>query len=199
MGVTPKALLEGNETTSTWYYEPDRTPRILEILHRANLQVRIVVEPSRHMDAIQDPGLFNDVKETVARASIVNPDLVPPPNAGETAGSILPMLPHQPIAAAVRQVLESPPASRSDGAIVNSAVVFRSAGDAEEADGGARTLAVMSHRGVLCFALKQPQPSLGQVLDRRPIPRPDDGMIRHNIHTFGNIPRLHGAVAQVHM
>jgi GWxTD domain-containing protein len=127
----PKATLEGNETTSTWSWDPDRTPRILEVIHRTNLQIKIVVEPSRHMDAIQDPGLFNDVKETVARASIVNPDLVPPPAAGESPAAALPLLPHQAIAAAVRQVLESPPASRSDGAFVGSAVVFRDVGEAE--------------------------------------------------------------------
>ena len=50
VGVTPLALVEGNETTSTWFYEPDRTPRILEVLHRANLQIKIVVEPSRHRE-----------------------------------------------------------------------------------------------------------------------------------------------------
>jgi hypothetical protein len=125
------ALNEGNETTSTWSWDPDRTPRILEVIHRSNLQIKIVVEPSRHMDAIQDPGLFNEVKEIIARASIVNPDLVPATNTGEGASAALPLLPHQPIAAAMRQVLESSPASRSDGAVVNSAVVFRSAGDAE--------------------------------------------------------------------
>lgn len=126
----PKATLEGNETTSYWSYDPDRTPRILEVIHRTNLQIKIVVEPSRHMDAIQDPGLFNEVKEIVARASIVNPDLIPPPAVGESAGAP-PPLPHQPIAAAVRQVLESPPASQSDGAFVNAVVVFRGVGDAE--------------------------------------------------------------------
>lgn len=131
VGVTPLALVEGNETTSTWSYDPDRTPRILEVIHRTNLQIKIVVEPSRHMDAIQDPGLFNDVKETVARASIVNPDLVPPPAAGESPAAALPLLPHQPIAAAVRQVLEASAAPRSEGAFVNSAVVFRGTGDAE--------------------------------------------------------------------
>lgn len=127
----PKAINEGNETTSTWSYDPDRTPRILEVIHRTNLQIKIVVEPSRHMDAIQDPGLFNDVKETVARASIVNPDLVPPPAAGESPAAALPLLPHQPIAAAVRQVLEASAAPRSEGAFVSSAVVFRGTGDAE--------------------------------------------------------------------
>jgi len=127
----PKAILEGNETTSTWSYDPDRTPRILEILQRTNLQIRIVVEPSRHMDAIQDPGLFNDMKEIVARASIVNPDLVPPAAAGAVPAAALPLLPHQPIAAALRRVLEASAAPRSEGAFVNSAVVFHDTGDAE--------------------------------------------------------------------
>ncbi len=129
--VGANAVVEGNETTSTWSYDPDRTPRILEIIRRTNLQIRIVVEPSRHMDAIQDPGLFNDVKEIVARASIVNPDLVPPPAAGQSPAAALPLLPHQPVAAAVREVLEASSAPRSEGAFVNSAVVFRGTGDAE--------------------------------------------------------------------
>jgi GWxTD domain-containing protein len=131
IGVTPVALVEGNETTSTWSYDPDRTPRILEVLHRANLQIKIVLEPSRHMDAVQDPGLFNDVRETVARASIVNPDLVPPPAGSEAPAAALPSLPRQPLAAAVRQVLESAPPSRGEGAVAGSAVVFREAGAAE--------------------------------------------------------------------
>lgn len=131
VGVTPVALVEGNETTSTWSYDPDRTPRILEVLHRTNLQIKIVVEPSRHMDAVQDPGLFNDVKETVARASIVNPDLVPPPAGAEVPPAALPLLPHQPIAAAVREILEASTPPRIDGASVASAVVFRNTGEAE--------------------------------------------------------------------
>jgi GWxTD domain-containing protein len=131
VGVTPLALVEGNETTSTWSYDPDRTPRILEVIHRTNLQIKIVVEPSRHIDAIQDPGLFNDVKETVARASIVNPDLVPPPAAGESPAAAVPLLPHQPLTAAVRRILGASAAPRSEGAFVNSAVVFRGTGDAE--------------------------------------------------------------------
>ena len=130
-GVTPVALVEGNETTSTWSYDPDRTPRILEVLHRPSLQIKIVVEPSRHIDAVQDPGLFNEVRETIAQASIVNPDLVPPPAEGVPAAAALPLLPHQSLGAAVREVLEAAPAARSEGAFAGSAVVFRGSGDAE--------------------------------------------------------------------
>lgn len=132
VGVTPVALVEGNETTSTWSYDPDRTPRILEVIKRSSLQIRIVVEPSRHLDAIQDPGLFNDIKETVARTSIVNPDLVAPPAEGETRAAAPPALPVQTLTAAVRQILEDArPTPRSDGGFIGSAVVFRETGDAE--------------------------------------------------------------------
>jgi GWxTD domain-containing protein len=130
-GVTPVALVEGNETTSTWLYEPDRTPRILEVIRRSSLQIKIVVEPSRHMDSIQDPGLFHEIKEIIARASIVNPDLVPAGAGGQSGREVPRPLPRQPLAAAVRHVLEAAPAaSRSDGAFVGSAVVFRD-GDPE--------------------------------------------------------------------
>ncbi len=132
-GVTPVALNEGNETTSTWFYDPDRTPRILEVLHRPSLQIRIVVEPSRHLDAIQDPGLFDQLREVVARASIVNPDLVPPlaPADPTSASSDLP-LPHQALSPAVRAILDGAPAvSRSGGTFVGSAVLFHESGDAE--------------------------------------------------------------------
>jgi len=43
----------------------------------------------------------------------------------------MPLRPHQAFADAVRQVFEAPPASRSDGAFVGSAVVFRDVGEAE--------------------------------------------------------------------
>src|ERR1700674_2607309 len=126
-------LVEGNETTSTWFYEPDRTPRILEVLGRPSLQIVIVVEPSRHLDSIQDPGLFHEINEIVASKSIVNPDLVPPSAGGAASPrSSLPALPREPLAAAVRQVLEAAPGVfRSDGAFVGSAVIFHERGNPE--------------------------------------------------------------------
>ncbi len=131
-GVTPVALLEGNETTSTWSYEPDRTPRILEVIRRSSLQIKIVVEPSRQRDSIQDPGLFNEIRGIVARASIVNPDLVPPGGAGgQSARLDSRPLPREPLAASVRRILEAAPAlPRSEGTYLGSAVVFRN-GDPE--------------------------------------------------------------------
>ena len=128
VGVTPKAIVEGNETTSTWFYDPDRTPRILEVLHRANLQIKIVVEPSKHMDAIQDPASSTTSRDRRARVDHQS-RLMPP--AAVAPAAVLPQLPRQPLAAAVRQVLESAPASRADGAFAGSAVVFRDGGGAE--------------------------------------------------------------------
>lgn len=132
VGVTPVAYFEGNETTSTWTYDRERTPRILEALERPSLVIRIVIEPSRHMDAIQEPGLFNEVRETIARKSIVNADLVPPAEAvaGSRPGPDL--LPRHTLTASMRQVLEEAPAvARRGGAFVGSAVVFRDKGPAE--------------------------------------------------------------------
>ena len=127
--MTPVAINEGNETTSTWYYEPDRTPQILEAIGMPSLMIRIVVEPSRHKDSIQNPGLFNDVREKVARKTIVNPDLIPPSRAES--------LPRAPAAAArllspaVRKTLEAAPGTaRADGVFAGSAVVIPPSGDA---------------------------------------------------------------------
>lgn len=132
VGVTPVAITEGNETTVTWIYEQDRTPRILQIIERPSFQVRIVIEPSRHLDSIQDPGLFNEIREVVARKSIVNPDLVPAGDAGLQGAGGPDALPRQELAPAVRQALvDAPAAVRRGGSFVGSAVVFRDKGSAE--------------------------------------------------------------------
>ena len=130
-GFTPVALVEGNETTSTWLYDRDRTPRILEAIERPSLEIKIVIEPSRHKDAIQDPGLFNDIREIVARKSIANPDLIPPSDAPAGAQGVEP-LPRQALNASVRQILQEAPAvARHGSGFVGCAVVFRETGEAE--------------------------------------------------------------------
>ena len=136
VGVTPVAVIEGNETTSTWFYETDRTPRILEVLGRPSLQIKIVVEPSRRMDSIQDPGLFNDIRETIARKSIVNPDLIPSSTAARVAEAVFaaeaPALPRVTLSAAVRSALEGAPASpRGTASFASAAAVFHETGPAE--------------------------------------------------------------------
>ena len=97
--------------------------------------IKIVVEPSRHSDAIQDPGLFNDLREVIAQKSIVNPDLVTPAEARaearEGAGGMQ-LLPRQALAAPVKKALEEAPAvARHGSTFVGDAVVFRDKGEAE--------------------------------------------------------------------
>ncbi len=131
-GVTPVALNEGNETTSTWFYETDRTPRILEVLGRPSLEVRIVLEPSRHKDAIQDPGLFHEAMEIVARKSVVNPDLVPAGSTGEVFAADPPAAPRQALPGNVRAILEAAPsASRGKDFFASSASIFHETSPAE--------------------------------------------------------------------
>jgi GWxTD domain-containing protein len=131
LGFTPVAIFEGSDTTETWLYEPDRTPQILQLLRRPSVQIKIVLEPSRRSDAIQDPALFNDFKEIVSRASITNPDLVPGASESSAASTDLPLT-RQPLSAEVHQLLESaPPNPRSEGGFAGSAVLFREAGQAE--------------------------------------------------------------------
>lgn len=131
---TPVATYEGNETTTTWLYDRERTPRLLEVIDRPSLEITIFVEPSRHMDAIQNPGLFNDLRETIARKSIVNPDLVSSAQARADvgAGAGPQSLPRQALSAAIRKSLEAAPAvARQGGAFMGSAVIFRDRGEAQ--------------------------------------------------------------------
>jgi GWxTD domain-containing protein len=128
-GFTPVAVNEGNETTSNWFYETDRTPAILETIGRPSLALRIVVEPSRRSDSIQNPGLFNEIREIVARKSIVNPDLVPPGPARVSSTAPAPGI---VLAPAVRKLLQSPPpTARAETSYVSHLVLFPQTGEAE--------------------------------------------------------------------
>lgn len=132
VGVTPVAVTEGNETTSHWFYEMDRTPRILEAIGRPSLEVVIVVEPSLRHDAIQNPGLFHDMQEIVARKTIVNPDMVPPPAGGDVFAAESPSAPRQTISAAVRALLEkAAPSARGEDSFANAVSIFHDSGSAE--------------------------------------------------------------------
>jgi GWxTD domain-containing protein len=131
-GMTPVALVEGNETTSHWFYETDRTPRILEAIGRPSLEIVIVIEPSLRHDAIQNPGLFHDIQEVVARKSIVNPDLVPAAPAGDVFAAEGPSAPKQTISAAMRAILEkASPSARGEGWFANAVALFHDSGAAE--------------------------------------------------------------------
>lgn len=132
VGVTPVASYEGNETSTTWYYESDRTPRILQAIGRPSLAITIFIEPSRRRDWVEDPGLFNDVKEIVARKSIVNPDLVPSGPPAEVFAAEVPAAPREALLPTVRAVLEAAaPASRGKDSFAGSACVFHETGAAE--------------------------------------------------------------------
>src|SRR5262249_53998545 len=112
----PTGPMEGNETISVWLYEKDRTPRILEALGRTSLSIEIIIEPTRHSDAIQSPGLVKELQETLAHKSIVNPDLVPGGPVGDVAiaaeaPSAPPPPPPAPPPSAAVPVLAAPPQS----------------------------------------------------------------------------------------
>ncbi|HEV8609572.1 MAG TPA: GWxTD domain-containing protein [Thermoanaerobaculia bacterium] len=106
----PVGLIEGTEMVYTWNYERDRTPRVLEALGIPTLSINIVVEPQRHRDELQKPGLVNDYRERLARKSIVNPDLVPAAAAGHPA----------PVAAAAASTIL--PLSREARAVLEKAL-----------------------------------------------------------------------------
>jgi len=121
----PVGLVEGTETSSAWLYDRERNPRLLEALGKPSLEITIVVEPQRRLDRIQNPGLFNEYWQTLARMSVVNPDLVPPPIE---AGDARPReaLPRASLSAEIRSFLEKAPLSpRSEnGAVFGSAVLL---------------------------------------------------------------------------
>ena len=106
----PVGFVEGTETTHTWTYDRERTPKLLEALSIPTLTVTIIVEPNRNKDELQNPGLINEYREKLARSTIVNPDLIPggaaatPAVAARVVRATL-----QPLTAAVRVVLEKAP------------------------------------------------------------------------------------------
>ncbi len=104
-------FIEGTETTHTWIYDRERTPKLLEALGVPTLSVNFVVEPNRHHDELQQPGLVNEYRERLARKTIVNPDLVPAADAPAAAEAAPP--PPQPallpLSAGVRGMLEKAP------------------------------------------------------------------------------------------
>jgi GWxTD domain-containing protein len=110
---TPIGFTEGNETTHTWTYDLERTPKLLEALGVPVFEVKFVVEPSRPRDDLQNPGLVNEYRERLARQTIVNPDLVPAPSAPLAALAPLAAAPRplavMPLSALVRAILEKAP------------------------------------------------------------------------------------------
>jgi GWxTD domain-containing protein len=100
----PVGLIEGTEHVFTWLYERDRTPRVLEALGIPTLSINIVMEPHRHKDELQQPGLVNEYRERLARKSIVNPDLVPAASAPAVEAAPAPVT--LPLSREARGILE---------------------------------------------------------------------------------------------
>jgi len=130
----PVGVVEGNETTSVWIYDRERTPRLLEALgNRPSLEVTFVIEPTRRRDSIQNPGLVDEYRDTLAKKSIVNPDVIPPAAADASPPPGRPALPQAVLSPAIRASLEkAPSAARSEnGSVFGSAVLWGKAGDPE--------------------------------------------------------------------
>ncbi len=130
----PVGSLEGTETISRWIYDQERTPRVLEALERPSLEIEIILEPTRHSDAVMSPGLVKELRETLARKTIVNPDLIPPASAEAPAPAppAAPALPRASLETASRAILEKAPyASRSGENVFGSAVLWKDSGDPE--------------------------------------------------------------------
>ena len=128
--------IEGNETLALWIYDKERSPHILEYLERPSLEIEIMIEPSRHSDSIQKPGLVKELREKIAQKTIVNPDLIP---SGPVEMAAVPTpvvaptpLPRPLLDAAQRQLLEKAPfASRTGDAVFGDAVLWRDGSGAE--------------------------------------------------------------------
>jgi GWxTD domain-containing protein len=126
-------VVEGNETTSVWVYDRERTPRLLEMLgNRPSLELTFVLEPTRRRDSIQNPGLFEEYRETLARRSIVNPDVIPGQPSTEAPAEAPPALPKASLSASVRAALDSARSAPrgDDGSVFGSATLW-SAGEPE--------------------------------------------------------------------
>ena len=124
-----------------------------------SFEVQIIIEPFRHSDAIESPGLVKELREKLARRTIVNPDAaVPSAAAAPTAAEAAPPAAAAPAflpgagagsrgaSAPSRDVLDSglrasldqaPFVSRSGEAVFGDAVLWRDTG-------GARTLLWLS-------------------------------------------------------
>jgi hypothetical protein len=122
--------LEGTETLSVWLYDRERTPQILEALDRPTLEVQFMLEPNRRTDALHSPGLVKELREKIARLSIVNPDLIPPAAGSGSAPAAQPAaLPRSVLDPAVRSVLEKAPfTARSGESVFGEAVLWREKG-----------------------------------------------------------------------
>ncbi len=110
---------EGNEIAVTWTYDKLRTPKILDILGRPSLEVTFVIEPSRRRDQLQNPGLINSIRDTLAARSILRTIPLTSIRKADTAVDALPgpSLP-QDLAAQLAEIADMPSARPLHGAAI---------------------------------------------------------------------------------
>jgi GWxTD domain-containing protein len=68
--ATPSAELA--ETSVTFVYDRERTPKLLEMVGLPSLTIDVLVKPQLNIDEIQAPGIVEGLREKLARRSIVN-------------------------------------------------------------------------------------------------------------------------------
>jgi GWxTD domain-containing protein len=129
---SPVGVVEGNETTSTWIYDRERTLPVVEAIGQPSFEIRFVVEPSRRTDRLQNPGLVHDFQERLARRSIVNPEGIPARDASPVRFAS-DALPHDALSPGARAVLDAAAGSArgAGGSFFGSAILWREAGDPE--------------------------------------------------------------------
>ena len=112
----------GNETTSTWYYDKARTPRVLEMINRPSLEVEFLIDPNTRRDQLQNPGLVHKLREELAQRSIVSNVL----NVTRPVAMIIDAATSAVIPADIEPQLE---AAHASGEPLRSAGIWRNDGD----------------------------------------------------------------------
>ena len=118
--LVPNTMTEATDVITTWVYDTHRTPHLLQMLGRPELQIVIVIEPTRRRDVLQAPGLFDQYRQVLAKRSIVNPQakvvISPEPD------DIVPARLDAPIPQPIRdRMREATPVSRSSDGIAFTA------------------------------------------------------------------------------
>ena len=113
-----RSVVEGNEVTETWIYERTRTPKILDTLGRPSLQFTFVVEPVRQSDDLQNPGLFHELRQTLADKTVVNSSAAPISGQPQPAAKSVAPIVQREMTAEVAAALER--AGESGGAVRSS-------------------------------------------------------------------------------
>lgn len=121
---------EGNEVTTTWKWERDRTPKLLDAIRLPSLEFTFVTEPNKRSVTLQNPGLARDLRDRLAEASIVNIEEIRP---GLPTGAAIPLIELAPLATLpgpLAEVLKSPSRQirHENGATFGQAVVLEPEG-----------------------------------------------------------------------